>query len=740
MRPEVWRVAIQSLATSATNIRDAPAMLGKPRRVVMRTVVRDDWRFLDCEFPCRQIEIMRNLIALLIIGLIAGGSTSRAADCDVLVYGSTPAGFCAAIGAAREGSSVILLEPTSHVGGVNTGGLCFSDSNQTIRAALGGLFEEWHERIEQDYEQRGVELPYSVDVKDHRPWTYEPHVAARVTRDMLEEAGVTVVTQQPLDRVIQEKSRIVEIVTISGERYAAGVFVDASYEGDLMAAAGVSWTIGREGRAEYGESLAGKQYSKAVMPISGYDKTGDLLPLITTDDPGKEEAGDKNVMAYSFRLCLTRDPENRVPFPKPKHYDPDRFEVVRRYFAEEDNPVLLWDLYRLPGNKVDANNGIGKQFSLGLIGGGNGWCEADWEERAEIQERYQQYSIELYHFLTTDPAVPEPLREKLAAYGLCRDEFSETNHWSPQLYIREGRRMRGMYVLTQRDVQVDRNKPDSIGISSFPIDSHDCRRIALPEGGVVNEGTIFPKRLPGRRHGPASQVPYRAILPKPEECTNLLVPVALSATHVAFSSIRVEPTWMTLGHSAGIAAALAADRKTTVQALPYDILRQRLLAQGQILDLPELPPLPEPPLGLDPAELPGIVLDDAEAKLKGDWARSVNFKPYIGRGYIHENRTGNGQASATFQFTVPETCRYELWMAYSAHPTRATNVPVLINSGDRRQHLRVDQTQPLPAGSPFRKIGEVELSAGTPSTITITNAETDGFVILDALQLVKSGE
>ena len=703
----------------------------------MRAANRDDWPFHERECLSRPVEIMRSLIAVLIVALIAGGSTSRAAECDVLVYSSTPAGFCAAIGAAREGSSVILLEPTDHVGGVNTGGLCFSDSNQTIRAALGGLFEEWHERIEQDYQRRGVELPYSVAVKDHSTWTYEPHVAARVTRKMLEEANVTVIKNQPLDRVIKKNSRIVEIVTSSGEHYTADVFVDAGYEGDLMAAAGVSWTIGREGRDEYGESLAGKQYSKSVMPISGYDEAGNLLPLITTGDLGKEEAGDKNVMAYSFRLCLTRDPENRVPFPKPKHYNPARFEVMRRYFTQEDNPVLLWDLYQLPGNKTDANNGIGKQFSLGLIGGGNGWCEATWDERAEIQERYKQYSIELYHFLTTDPAVPEPLREKLAAYGLCRDEFPETKHWSPQLYIREGRRMRGMYVLTQRDVQVDRDKSDSIAISSFPIDSHDCRRIALPDGGVVNEGTIFPKRLSGRRHGPASQVPYRAILPKPEECMNLLVPVALSATHVAFSSIRVEPTWMTLGHSAGIAAALAADCQTTVQALPYDILRKHLLAQGQILDLPELPPLPKPPLSIDPAKLPGIVLDDAEAKLTGEWAHSVNFKPYIGRGYLHENRVGNGQASATFQFTVSETGRYELWMAYSAHPTRATNVPVLINSGDRRQHLQVDQTQPLPAGSPFRKIGEVELLDETPTTINITNTDTDGFVILDALQLLK---
>lgn len=673
-------------------------------------------------------------ICLLVPPLQAADS---AEECDVLVYGATPAGFCAAIGAAREGSSVILLEPTSHVGGVNTGGLCFSDSNQTVRAALGGLFEEWHLRIEEDYVDRGVKLPYSVDVKDHSHWTYEPHVAARVTRQLLDEAGVRVVTKQPLQEVEKDGPRITELTMASGNRYQGRVFVDATYEGDLMAAAGVEWTIGREGRAEFDESLAGKRYSKPEMPISGYDDDGDLLPLITTADGGAEDAGDNNVMVYSFRLCLTRDPENRVPFPTPANYDPTRFEVVRRYFETEKRPVLLWDLYPLPGDKFDANNGIGKQFSMGLVGAGNGWSEASIDERAELFENYKQYTLEMYHFLTTDPAVPETLRKELGSLGLCRDEFPETGHWSPQLYVREGRRMQGMYVLTQHDVQTDLDKPDSIAVSSFPIDSHDCQRIARRDGGVINEGMML-VRLSGRRHGPAMQVPYRAILPKPADCANLLVPVALSATHVAFSSIRVEPTWMTIGHSAGVAASLAASRDSTVQALPYDILRERLLAQKQILDLPVLPPIPEPPVSIDPQSLDGIVLDDGAAELEGDWGMSSLFRPHIGRGYRHDDRRGDGKSTATFRFTAPKAGRYELRLAYSAHPTRATNVPIRVKSGERQTELLADQTQALPKNEPVRRIGDVELLGDVVSTITITNAETDGFVILDAVQLVPS--
>lgn len=658
---------------------------------------------------------------------------------DVIVYGATPAGFCAAIGAAREGASVLLLEPTAHVGGVNTGGLCFSDSNQTVRAALGGLFEEWHLRIEQDYQSRGVKLPYEVQIKDHAHWTYEPHVAARVTEQLLKEAGVKLVTEQPLTRIESESGRIIRINSTTGSVYTAQVYVDATYEGDLMAAAGVSWTIGREGRAEHGEPYAGKQFPKPKLPISGLDAHGEPLPLITAKSPGPDEAGDTHVMTYSFRLCLTDQPDNRIPFPKPTNYDPARFEVVRRYFQTERNPPIPWDLYPLPGGKFDANNGIGKQFSMGLIGAGDSWCAATPSEREKLFEEYRQYTLEFHHFLTTDPSVPEEIRTKMASLGLCRDEFPQTQHWSPQLYVREGRRMRGAYTLTEHDVLTQIEKPDSIGISSFPIDSHDCQRIAFPEGGVINEGTIFPVRMSGRRHGFPSQVPYRALLPKPEECTNLLVPVALSATHVAFSSIRVEPTWMTLGQSAGIAAALAAREKMAVQELPYPLLRERLLAQHQILDLPELPPLPPPeefPVSVEPKTFPGIILDDADATLEGQWERSRNFQPHIGAGYRHDGQSGSGNSAARWTFSAPQTGRYEVRMAYSAHPTRSTRVPITIQSGESSRELIVDQTLPLPTKELFRTIGAVELKAEVPSTITVRNNDANGFVILDAIQLL----
>ncbi|WP_406696267.1 FAD-dependent oxidoreductase [Singulisphaera sp. Ch08] len=532
---------------------------------------------------------MRNLqiVALIVLSTlsVANGQPVQQ-ECDVLVYGATPAGVCAAVAAAREGAKVFLLEPSDHVGGVNSGGLSFSDSNQMARDALRGLFEEFHQRIEADYTRRGIQLPYSVAEKDQKVWTYEPHVAARVIDGLLKEAGVSVLPRRVLWTVTKEGTHLRRVSTTNGELYTAKTFVDATYEGDLLAAAKVDWVIGREGRNEFGESLAGKQFPKPPIAISGLDARGELLPLITTKDAGPAESGDRNVMTYSFRLCLTANPENRVPFPEPKHYDPARFEVVRRYFNQEKKPILLWDLYPLPGDKVDANNGIGKQFSMGIIGGGNAWCESDSKTRARIWEEHKQYTLEMYRFLTTDLAVPPNLRETLAKYGLCKDEFAAYDHWSPQLYVREGRRMRGAYVMTQSDVLSNRVKPDPIAVVSFPIDSHDCQRVARGDGEVINEGTIYPVRLETVKRGPAYQVPYRAITPKPDECTNLLVPVALSASHVAYSSIRVEPSWMTIGQSAGIAAAVAAKLEQPVQQLDYPKLKERLLAQKQALELP----------------------------------------------------------------------------------------------------------------------------------------------------------
>ena len=535
------------------------------------------------------------LVALLLTcpAALRADQAEKIKKADVIVYGSTPGGFCAAIAAAREGASVLLLEPTQHVGGLSTGGLSHCDSNQMRRETLVGLFEEWNRRIVKDYTDRGLSAPFDPMLKNQALWTFEPHVAMRVTQAMLKEAGVIVRIGQSLQSVTKRQARITSLVTKDG-KFTAKVFVDGTYEGDLMAAAGVDWTIGREGRAEYGESFAGKQYPrpKPKMDISGFDEAGNMLPLITTTDAGPAAEGDQNIMTYSFRLCLTRDPENQVPIPAPANYEPARFELARRMLKAGITRVGF-DLYPLPGDKLDGNNSIYGQLSIGLVGGGNDWHSADEAGRAKIWEAHKQYTLEFIHFLRTDPAVPQKMRAQYTNLGLCKDEFSNTGHFPPALYVRESRRMKGMYMIAQKDILDSPAKDDSIAISSFPIDSHDCQRVALKDGGVINEGTIFPVRVPGTKLGYAYQVPYRSVLPKPEQCSNLLVPVALSSTHVAMSSLRIEGAWMVIGQSAGVAAALAAKQKVSVQDLPYSVLRQRLLAQGQVLDLPP-PPHVEP--------------------------------------------------------------------------------------------------------------------------------------------------
>ncbi len=688
----------------------------------------------------RTPSLIRRFLITMALLAIAGQDVLAENHADVIVYGSTPSGFCAAIAAAREGASVILLEPSDHVGGMSTGGLSHCDSNQMARSTVMGLFDEWHTRVVNDYTSRGLQAPYEPSVKDQSLWTFEPHVAMRVTLQMLDEAGVKVLTNRYLKTVMKDGPRITSLVTKNGV-FTARVFVDGTYEGDLMAAAGVDWAIGREGREEYGESLAGKRYPKKMMNINGFNDEGKLLPLLTTDDGGPEEAGDQNLMTYSFRLCLTEASNNRVPMPEPANYDPAVFEIVRRALTAGEKRVGF-DLYPLPGDKLDGNNSIGGQFSLGLIGGGNEWHSADEEGRKKIWEEHKQYTLELFHFLTTDVTVPASIRDKYSKLGLCKDEFEKYDHFSPALYVRESRRMKGMYVLSQRDILEMPEKDDPIAISSFPIDSHDCQRIALKGGGVINEGTILPVRRANPKQGYAYHVPYRSIVPKLEQCDNLVVPAALSCTHVGISSLRIEGTWMILGQSAGIAAALAAKMDVTVQGLPYPKLRERLLAQKQVLELPDVSELPSPSGSINAKNLSGIVLDDTSAQLTGEWYHSVNFKPHVGSGYLFSGTpgdkvVGDGSATATFQIKVPKSGDYQLLMSYSAHETRAANVPVRVMSGSHEKHFTVDQTQPLPSGQHFKSVGNVLLESGVETTITISNHQTVGFVIIDALQLLS---
>lgn len=522
---------------------------------------------------------MKRLLASLLLA-----TPLHAADSDVVVYGATPAGICAAVASARAGASTTLVEPFTMVGGLMSGGLSFSDSNQCDRRTLKGLFEEIHLRIEKHYKDKGVKLPYDVSVKDNRPWTYEPHVAEKVFNDLLREAGVKVKLGESLASVEKDGTHIKSMKT-SKASYTARAWIDASYEGDLMAAAKVTSVIGREGKKQYNEPLAGHQFTKPTIKASPHGDDGKLLPLMTAESEGKDE-GDSYIMPYSWRICMTADPANMVPFEKPATYDPARFEIARRLLkAGVSHKLVAVDVYPIPGNKVDINNGIGRMVSMALIGACRDWPEGNATTREKIWQDHKNYAQELLWFLRTDEAMPEAARKEMSKYGYAKDEFAAFGHWPPALYVREARRMVGEYVLTQADIRTAVTKTDSIGIGCFPIDSHDCQRVPTANGGWTNEGTIFPIHMKGVKYGQPHQLPYRSILPKRTECDNLLVPVCLSSTHVAFSSVRVEPTWMVLGQSSGIAAAISAKQNKPVHNLSLAELQTQLKAAGQVLDL-----------------------------------------------------------------------------------------------------------------------------------------------------------
>ncbi|MEX2016316.1 MAG: FAD-dependent oxidoreductase, partial [Candidatus Hydrogenedentales bacterium] len=406
------------------------------------------------------------------------------------------------------------------------------------------------------------------------------------------ELDIPVHRDKWLDRekgVVKEGTRIVSITTLDGDTYRGKMFIDATYEGDLMAAAGVSYHVGRESNATYGETLNGVQTERAIShqfehKVDPYVVPGDsssgLMPRIHGGAPGVDGEADHRIQAYCFRMCLTKVPENRVPFPKPKGYDPQQYELLARYFeAGFNRPFNKFD--PAPNAKTDTNN-YGA-FSTDNIGMNYDYPEASYERRKEIIAEHEQYQKGLMYFMANDPRVPEKIRKEAASWGLAKDEFVDNGHWPHQIYVRESRRMVSDFVMAEPHLRGDKPTPKSVGMGSYNMDSHNVQRyVAYDEDGkgyALNEGDI--QISPGR----AYPISYEALVPKADECANLLVPVCISASHIAYGSIRMEPVFMVLGQSAATAAALAIENETSVQEVQYDKLRERLLGDGQRLEL-----------------------------------------------------------------------------------------------------------------------------------------------------------
>jgi hypothetical protein len=513
---------------------------------------------------------------------------------DVVVYGGTSAGVAAALQTARMGKRVVLIEPSQHVGGLTSGGLGRTDIGN--KRAIGGIAREFYERVNRYYRQPAAWPRESRDayvarakglVDEQAMWGFEPHVAEKIFREMLAEAKVRVVFGQRLDLkagVRKQGERIARMVMESGQEYAGRVFIDATYEGDLMAKAGVSYTIGREANTQYGETLNGvevrhaakHQFNQPVDPfvIPGDPKSG-LLPGVHSGSPGVDGQADRRIQAYCYRMCLTDAADNRLPFPKPADYDPRRYEIFLRY-VEAGWKDLLGNHAPMPNCKSDTNNH--GAFSTDDIGMNYDYPEADYARREAIAAEHRDYQLGLMWTCVHDPRVPARLRQQAAKWGLARDEFADSGHWPSQLYIREARRMVSDYVMTEHECRGERKAPDSVGLGAYGMDSHNTQRYVDGQGHARNEGDV---QVPVAGPFPIS---YRSLVPKAAECTNLIVPVCLSASHISYGSIRMEPVFMVLGQSAATAAVQAVEDGAGVQHVDYQRLRARLAQDGQILD------------------------------------------------------------------------------------------------------------------------------------------------------------
>lgn len=545
----------------------------------------------------KRITYLLFAIALL-LALPSCKEKTDAYQADIVIYGGTSAGVIAAVEAVRSGKSVIIVSPDTHLGGLSSNGLGFTDTGN--KEAIGGLAREFYHRVwihyndslawkwqrHSEYGNKGQGTP-AMDGENRTMWIFEPHVAEQVFEEFISEYDITVYRDEWLDResgVVTNAGKIISLTTLAGKTFKGKIFIDATYEGDLMAAAGVSYTTGREACSQYGEQWNGVQagvfhhghhFKTKIDPyIVPGDPDSGLLPYISGEPIQPNCTGDDKIQAYCYRLCMSNHPDNREPFEKPDNYDPAQYELLARVFESGWNEWFhKFDI--IPNRKTDTNNH--GPFSTDFIGMNYDYPEASYERRQEIVEEHKNYHKGLLYFVSNDPRVPEDIRTKMQEWGLPKDEFADNGNWPYLLYIREARRMIGEYVTTENDVLVKRPVPNPVGMGSYTMDSHNVQRYITPEGYVQNEGDV------GVRPPKPYQIAYGSIIPKADECTNLFVPICVSSSHIAYGSIRMEPVFMILGQSAAAAAVLAIDGRIAVQDVPYEKLEEILLSKNQVL-------------------------------------------------------------------------------------------------------------------------------------------------------------
>ena len=657
------------------------------------------------------------LVSFLMVAIPGSAQNNISQTVDVCVYGGSSAGVIAAYTAKKMGKSVILVEPGIRLGGLTSGGLGQTDIGN--KYAVTGISLDFYRRIGKHYGKL-------------EQWTFEPHVAKQIFDNYIKSAGVTLMYNRRLVSVKKEGGSIKEITVENSVKpgkssysvIKAKMYIDCTYEGDLMARSGISYTIGRESNSTYNETYNGVQFrDKHQFPdgIDPYKKPGvkqsGLVWGVTNGQLDPDGTGDKKVQTYNIRVCLTNDPNNRIEITKPDNYDPDRYELLLRLL--EKKPVTsirgFMTTSRMPADKTDINNS--GAFSTDMIGMSYEYPEADYDKRRKIKKAHDDYTKGLFYFAGHDPRMPADLREDMLQWGYPKDEYPENNHWTPQMYVREARRMVGEYVMTQANCEGKEVVKDGVGLAAYTMDSHNCQRIVV-NGMVKNEGDV---QIGGFDPYPIS---YRSLIPKASECKNLLVPVCLSASHIAYGSIRMEPVFMVLGQSSAAAASQAIDKGISVQEVNTAELQHELTsdpyADGSAADII-----------VDNEDVSGLTVN-------GAW--TLEKRGGYGPNFLAD--TTNSQTSKSVRFTpgIVKEGNYEIYTYYPKLPNSASITPITVFDGKQRTEKTIDKSKVEVIGQTsgeWVSLGKYKLNKGKNAYVEISNKNADGTIVADAVLFVK---
>jgi hypothetical protein len=662
------------------------------------------------------MRLFNLLLASVMLTVTSFTGTKPVKEYDLIVYGGTSSGVIAAYAAAKDGLKVAILEPNNHLGGLTSSGLGHVDIGNA--ETVGGFTMEFLKRVGAHYGTKR----FCTEM--------ESSVAEKVFSDMAKEAGISIFYKSRLQEKIGVKktgNSIEKLILENGEVFKAKVFIDATYEGDLMAWAKVPYTVGRESKAEYGESSAGVQEYKwpAHQTKARLQEIKDLSTLFPLDyiftETQERGTADKKVQAYTYRLCLTTKESNKLPFFKPVNYRPERYRDLLNRINKQKLTRFdqVTTVYPMPNDKADINH-------LDLVNASWNYPDGTYKEREYIDNYHKDYEQGFLYFLANDPGLPAALRKDAKRYGFANDEFADNNNWPYLLYVREGRRMQGSYVMKQQDAWDNVMKKDGIGIGSYFMDCHTVQQIITSNGLQTQEGEM--------EHAPFKpyEISYGSLTPKETDCDNLLVTVCLSASHTIYGSLRMEPVFMITGHAAGLAASMAVSHQKAVQQIDVDKLRDKLSSQGQILKYAT-----KPGFFLEKDIYDGYVMDDTDAEMKGDWLHSISTAPFLLYNYQFALQSPVETASATYQPKFTDDGLYEVQLMYSADKNRSKKAKVLIKCEEGERILQVDMTKKEPDASQWHSLGTFKFSKNNNAKVIISNQGDGGVVVADGLRFNK---